>query len=190
MANEKTVINDLYNEISKMFSKYKDKIATDCASRPFGQKGKCKAMYRITAYTKAVPIVKRRIKQCKNDIWIGEDKCREKMTKVISVYQRKISKHKRELKQLSAITPTRKAHMNSAVAEVDPITQYILNEMNEDFAGPIAGASLVIAAQHDAKAAKACEKYKGKPEYRKCLNRFTWKGKRGKDLHKKVKGKK
>ena len=64
MANEKTVINDLYNEISKMFSKYKDKIATDCASRAFGQKGKCKAMYRVTAYTKALPIVKNYASRC------------------------------------------------------------------------------------------------------------------------------
>lgn len=130
MADEQTVISGLYAEISKMFSKFKDKIATDCASRPFGQRTKCKEMYRVAAYTKAIPIVKRRISQCKNDIWNGEDKCRKKMTKVIKVYERKIAEHRRSFKQFDAITPTRKAHMNSI--EIDPITKIIIEKDNSN----------------------------------------------------------
>jgi len=126
MANDQTVINSLYTEISKMFSKYKDKIATDCASRPFGQRGKCKAMYRVAAYTKAIPIVKKRMPQCRKDIWNGEDECRKKMTKVIKKYEAKIKLYRREFRQLSAITPTRKAQMNSL--EIDPITKTILEK--------------------------------------------------------------
>jgi hypothetical protein len=128
MADDQTVISALYAEISKMFSKYKDKIATDCATRPFGQKSKCKAMYRVAAYTKAIPIVKRRMSQCRKDIWNGEDKCRKKMTKLIKTYEAKIKLHRREFKQLSAVTPTRKAQMNSL--EIDPITKTILEKDN------------------------------------------------------------
>jgi len=130
MAGDKTVLGALYDEINKMFSKYKDKIATDCASRPFGQKNKCKAEYRVMAYTKAIPIIKRRISTCKKDIWNGEDKCRKKMTKVLKIYQNKIAEHRRSYKQFSAITPSRRAKMDSVQMTIDPITQAILEKDN------------------------------------------------------------
>ena len=128
MAKEQTVISSLYKDVNKLFSKFKDKIATDCESRPFGQKNKCKAMYRVAAYTKAIPIVKRKMSQCKKDIWIGEDKCRKKLVKVMKSYQAKIDTHKRAYTQWSSITPTRKAQMNNL--QIDPITQMILEKDN------------------------------------------------------------
>ncbi len=130
MAGDKTVLGALYDEINKMFSKYKDKIATDCASRPFGQKNKCKAEYRVMAYTKAIPIIKRRISTCKKDIWNGEDKCRQKMSKVMKSYQKKIAVHKRSYRQFSAITPSRKAKMDGL--QIDPITAVILEKDNSN----------------------------------------------------------
>lgn len=129
---DKTVLGALYAEINKMFSKYKDKIATDCASRKFGQKNKCKAEYRVMAYTKAIPIIKRRISTCKKDIWNGEDKCRKKMTKVLKIYQTKIDQHRRSYKQFSAITPSRRAKMDSVNMTIDPITQHILEKDNSN----------------------------------------------------------
>lgn len=126
---DQTVISAVYKEVNKLFSKYKDKIAADCSSRPLGQRNKCKSMYRVTAYTKAIPIVKRKMSQCRKDIWNGEEKCRKKLTKVIKSYQTKIATHKRSYKQFSALSPTRKAQMDSV--QIDPITQTILENDNK-----------------------------------------------------------
>ena len=129
MAQDKTVIGTLYDQIGKMFQIHKNKIAADCASRPVGQKRKCKLEYKIMAYNKALPIVRKNISKCKNDIWNGEEKCRKKMTKVIKMYQSQIKTLKRDLSQMSAITPSGKPHMNSL--QIDPLTQMILEKDNQ-----------------------------------------------------------
>jgi hypothetical protein len=61
-----------------------------------------------------------------------------------------------------------------SISEIEPVT-----------AAAVAGMGVAGAAITDKKARQACAKYKGTKDYRKCLNRYIWKGKRGDKLHKK-----